>query len=872
MGRHFGVAVLLAGGLLAARGSADDLDRAVEMARQTLDYVERSARQPTLARELESIERQVADAKEHRRNIDRRKLYEQVRKLRRRIILSHPLLDFDKILVNQRTCQVPGHMCDQYLGCHSRPGPGLTILENWKDDARATVPLEDKLPPGMTYHPELSYDAKRVVFAFCTADGGQLRAFYLYEAAVDGSSVRQLTGSEDDPMEGALGRKTVVIEDYDPCYLPDGGIAFISTRSQQFGRCHGSRYVPSYCLYRCDADGSNVRRLSFNEANEWNPSVMTDGRIIYTRWDYINRHDTRFQSLWVMRPDGTGTAHYYGNYSSSPCMIAEARSIPGSHKIVATGTDHHGCTSGTILVIDPRRGEDGMEPLLWVTPEFNSPEGGLGGEITKAAEPLRDDLPRVEERRIQGRAATPYPLSEELFLVAYPYEKQYAVYLIDIFGGRELIYYDPEVSCFNPIPVRPTPMPPPIPSEVAGKEEKTTGRFFVQDVYQSTQPTERGTIRRLRVNAIIPQPTRSKPILSAVSNEIIKRVLGTVPVERDGSVAFEAPASSPLQLQLLDENGMAVMTMRSLVYLQPGEEATCIGCHEPRHGTPVSMARMPQVRPRRIEPPAGPRYDGGFSFGRSVQPVLDRYCIECHGLGKTEGGVNLIGSYEDSDRFTRSYDSLVGRGDLVKLAHRNGETWYSKPKDYFAHAGKLAHILLADHPDKDGRPLVELDRESFQRIVDWLDLNGQFYGDYSFNRIEDHAPVREAEQQLRDFVARRFGGDVARQPYAALVNKVLPEESRILKAPLDERAGGWGQMTKGGFSSTRDPAYRELLELVKATIRQPEYHDIAGTCGRENGCRCGCCYVRVDREAHERRIAEFERAMPEAELSVLHGR
>jgi hypothetical protein len=160
---------------------------------------------------------------------------------------------------------------------------------------------------------------------------------------------------------------------------------------------------------------------------------------------------------------------------------------------------------------------------------------------------------------------------------------------------------------------------------------------------------------------------------------------------------------------------------------------------------------------------------------------------------------------------------------------------------------------------------VQLDRQSLQRIVDWLDLNGQFYGDYSFNRLEDQPIDREAEKELRDFIAQRFGGDIARQPYAALVNKVLPEESRILKAPLAERAGGWGQITKGNFSSTRDPAYRELLDLIKATIRQPEHQDVAGTCGRENGCRCGCCYVRIDREAHQRRIAQFERLMRDAQ-------
>ena len=559
-----------------------------------------------------------------------------------------------------------------------------------------------------------------------------------------------------------------------------------------------------------------------------------------------------------MRPDGTATAHYYGNYSRAPCMIAEARAIPGSHKVVATGTDHHGYTAGTILVIDPHKGEDGAAPLTCVTPEIGSPEGRLPQETVMAEHPLQDDLPSSQDMGGRGRAATPYPLNEDLFLVSYPHQKQFAIYLVDTLGGRELIYYDPDVSCFSPIPLRATPKPPPIPSLVAGKEDRKTGRFFVQDVYQSTQQIDRGTVRRLRINEIISQPTRSKPALSHVSNEILKKILGTVPVGADGSVAFEAPAGTPLQLQLLDENGMALMTMRSLVYLQPGEQATCIGCHEPRHGTPLSPAVLSTVRVQKLRPPAGPRYEGGFSFGCSVQPVLDRYCIECHGLDGTEGNLSLLGSYQNQ-RFTTSYESLVKRGGLVAAAHRNSETAYSKPKDYFAHAGRLAQILLEGHQDKDGNSLVQLDQQGLQQIIDWLDLNGQFFGNYSFNRPEEQGPSRDGEKALREYVAGRFGEEVARLPYAALVNPAMPAESRILRAPLAEKAGGWGQITRGGFSSTGDPDYRKLLQLVEASIEKPQYQDIAGTCGHENGCRCGCCFARLGQEAREERTQEVRK-------------
>ena len=526
MAWRFGAAVLLAAALLVSSARTDELERVFELAQDTLDLVENSVRQPKLAAELKALQRQYADAKERRRKIDERKLYAEVRELRRRIILSHPALDFDTLLINKRTASVPSHMCDQYLGCHSRPGPGLTILENWKTSPEATGLLEDKLPPGMTYHPDLSYDGQRVVFAFCVAGGGKLRAFYLYEAAIDGSWVTQLTGTEDDPREGALGRKTVVIEDYDPCYLPDGGIAFISTRSQQFGRCHGGRYVPSYCLYRCEGDGSSIRRISFNEANEWNPAVLADGRIVYSRWDYINRHDTRFQSLWAMRPDGTGTVHYYGNYSSAPCMIAEPRQIPRSHKIVATGTDHHGYTAGTILVIDPRLGEDGPKPLFWITPEFQSPEGSLPRETAKAGEPLRDDLAKARGPRGRGRAATPYPLSEDLFLVAYPHEEQFAIYLVDTLGGRELIYYDPQWSCFNPIPVRPTVAPPALAPAVDHEEDQPTGRFFVRPTWSRSRFGATHPISAVRMKAKRSESATRTSTASARPSTVARRRAG----------------------------------------------------------------------------------------------------------------------------------------------------------------------------------------------------------------------------------------------------------------------------------------------------------------------------------------------------------
>ncbi len=836
---------LLAWTPAAPAASRDDVREYVGLARRTLALVERAGvRRPGVAERLATIEDKLVGWELLGRH-GQEELLSEVRTLRRETILAHPALAFDRLLINRRPRDLPGHMCDQYYGRHVRPGEGLGVLTNWKSSPRLRNLTLDKLPRGATMHPDLSFDGRRAVFAFCDAEASRDRrqlAFYLYEVEVDSGAIRQITGTASDPHEGWAGRHTTRIEDWDPAYLPDGGLAFVSTRSMQFGRCHGSRYVPSYCLYRCDADGSNIRRLSLNEANEWDPAVLHDGRIIYTRWDYINRHDTNYQSLWVTRPDGTQTGHFYGNYSVGPCMICEPQAIPGSHKVVATATDHHGYTAGSIIVIDPYAGDDGGEPLLAVTPEIAFPERGAPRGTRFAPDPPRAALPRRGQGR--GRAATPWPISEDLFLVAYPDGGQYAIYLIDTLGGRELIYRDDNTSCFSPIPLRPRRKPAALPDTIRGKESLKTGRFFVRNVYDSTEQLQPGSVKRLRISRIHPQPTRAKPRLSAVANEILKEVLGTVPVEPDGSCAFVVPASTPIQFQALDANGMAVMTMRSLVYVMPGETAGCVGCHEPRHQS--SLRAVPPARAltfRELEPSAGPQYDGGLSYMRTVQPVLDRYCIRCHGLGgKPAGGVDLSG--KRAHGFSQSYATLIGRGGMVAQAHRNRETEASRPKDYFAHAGKLAKMLLAGHPDRAGRPRVRLDRDSLQRIVDWLDLNGQFYGDYSYNRVEDRRIDGAGERALREGVRRLLGEAWAARPIHHLVNVAQPDESRVLLAPLAASAGGWGQV-EPAWADRHDPRWREMAKLVGAAIAERPHRDVAGTCGRPGRCECGCCWARA---------------------------
>ena len=810
--RQWDQAELVSGGYEAAAR------KVLQLARDSLALVERDAARPALAGELADLEKRFAAANDKAKWAG---LYLDTRRLRRRIILSHPLLEFDQLLLNQRTPPGYSHMCDQYLGRHSGAGPGLTILTHWRDVPAARPMITQDLPRGTVHHPDLSYDGRRVVFAFCdhTPQRSDERRFFLYEASVDGRTLRQVTGVPGrDPLEGQDGRETVVIEDWDPTYLPDGGIAFVSTRNQGFGRCHGGRYTPSYVVYRCDADGSNIRRLSWGEANEWDPAVLHDGQIVYTRWDYINRHDTLFQSLWTMHPDGTATAHFYGNYTRNPCMQAEAHAIPGSHRVSALAMAHHSYSAGSILVIDPMKGLDGDAPIRRITPEVRFPE---------------------TEGRPDGAYSTHWPISEELFLAAYTHDRlafqgsrqrdnAYGIYLVDGLGGRELIYRDPEISCFSPIPLQPRPMPPALASAV--QPSAAEGVFFLNNVYASGQytgqPIPAGKARYLRIAGILEQPDRGAPIRSRANNEIVKSILGTVPFDENGSVAFTAPANEPLLFQVLDANYMSVMSMRSLVYLQPGEQMSCVGCHEPT-GTAATLHEPRPLTIRQIDPPPGPRYEGGFSFARTVQPVLDRYCIRCHGLG--EKPVTTAGQREQAERdrtdlpagppcllgthtgsFSEGYEALTQR-DMIHLAQRNGETVYSKPMDYGSHASKVAPMLLSGHKGR-----VKLDRDSLHRLVEWLDLNVQYYGDYERRRPERRSPNADGEKALRAHLAAacdRCHKGLSAQPFAALVNIAAPEESRVLKAPLPASPGGWGQC-KEALTGPDDPRFIELRAKV----------------------------------------------------------
>ncbi len=666
--------------------------QAIKFARDTLALVETISPRPGLKKRLDELEGQVlalieaSGARIFGRTADKNvaetraparagkmtaanrqsfaELSASILELRRKIIFSHPALNFDRLLINKRPTPNYLHQSRQYLGRYSPVGDGLAVLTDWKNRPEVKLLLNNKLPAGSVLHPDLSFDGKRILFSFCDHSERVLNRcrFLIYEIGIDGSGLRQITGGVNDPLTTTGNRETAIVEDYDPCYLPDGGFIFTSTRQQAHIRCqYGGRYFANFVLHRGELDnydelGPRIARISFNEAPEWEPSVQADGSVLYTRWDYINRHWNWFQSLWLTKPDGTGVAHVYGNYTRNPCITAEPRAVPGSKKIVSTAAAHHCYTAGSLILINPRVGSDGPEPITRLTPEVTFPESEYRGTTLEQADALIHSARGINNGSafpLHGAYCNPYPLSEDLFIVAYTPSKlakegqrqggvPYGIFLLDSLGGLELIYRDPEMSSFAPVPIVARKTPPALPSTIDPQRKEKTGVYYVHNVYESTEKIPAGKIKSLRVVQIQEQTVEFPPSRGKVVLDLPKKILGTAPVEPDGSVAFRAPACEMLGLQLLDANGMAVMGMRSLIYLQPGETTSCIGCHESRSqvpqtetgvttaasysaGKPASASSRASVR--ELTPPAGPRYEGGLSFTRTVQPVLDRYCI-----------------------------------------------------------------------------------------------------------------------------------------------------------------------------------------------------------------------------------------------------
>ena len=674
-----------------------------------------AARLPDLERRLEML---AANAPE----TDRKDLYFSARRLLRQAAFANPLLDFDRLLFIERYHAVGVfHMCDQYYGFNATPGGGLFVLEHpFGGEPRLANLLEgtvvqegrlagQTLEGGAFLSPELSFDGKTILFAYTQAKGKDLEwtpesSWHIFKVDADGSNLVQLT---DGPWN-----------DFDPCFLPNGRIVFVSERRGGYLRC--GRHCPTYTLYSMDSDGGNIACFSFHETHEWHPSVNNDGMLVYTRWDYVDRDTNVAHHIWTSYPDGRDPRSFHGNYPARregrPWMEMSIRAIPNSRRYVATAAAHHGHAFGSLVMIDPRKQDDGaMGQLTRLTPEVPFPEA-------------ERNIRPIAECMVYG---TPWPLSEDDYLCAYAADaRHHGIYWIDRFGNRELLYRDSTVPAMSPIPLRPRPAPPVIPSGIEPGRPEHTGTVAVMNIYDSdfTWP-EDVKVTALRVIQVLPKttPPPNEPRIGVAEQSNARAILGTVPVEPDGSVHFDAPAGKLLYFQALDEEGMAVQSMRSGAYLHPGEQLTCMGCHESKRQAFTPPAQPPLAL-RRAPSAITPEIEGTnpFSFVRLVQPVLDRHCVECH---QKEDALNLAGAIAENG-WTQSYANLakdygfyfnVRNGSINDGVHGGVR---SEAGAFGARASKLLPYLEKGHYG------VDMTAEDRHRITLWLDANSEFYGAY----------------------------------------------------------------------------------------------------------------------------------------------
>lgn len=777
----------------------EDAERALASVRQIL--AEHPDAQGTAR--LAEVERLAAGATGERW----REAFLAASQLREELLLSR--IDFDELLLLQRK---PFDSEQPFMDAHhlpNRPGGGIYRLAPVSPEGKLR-PVVENLGEGVYRDLCLDWDASRMLFSFGNGSDkwNDPLSYHIWEVATDGSGLRQLT-------EGPR-------NDCEPFYLPNGQIGFTSDRSGHIVMCGGDRHAPT--LHIMESDGSHPRLLSANVFNDFNPTVMPDGRILYSRWEYNERSVTSLHNPFTMNPDGTMVMPFYGNATWKPNVVMFPRPVPGSSKVMGLFTAHHGQTHGAVGLIDTGRGVDGDAPLTLLTPE----------------------VPVTGEHHLDSRGgwfSDPWPLSEETFLANYtptvvPWlEWTWALYVSDRHGNLALVSRAPGISLAEPVPLRPRPRPlerAPAPRDC--DSETASAEVLLQDVAIGLRDVPPGTVRSLRVLEDVPRVGLLEGgviTTSGTSIYTVKRILGTVPVAADGSARIELPANRNVYFEALDAEGREVQRMRSVVCLKPGERRTCIGCHEPRNSAPP-LRSLEALRSRASAPAPPPWGERTLSYLRDVQPVLDAQCLGCHAHARERNRVILTGDL--TDQFCVSYQEL-----LPYLRVANAMRWdhpddvlAQPPWTYGSRVSPLMRML------DEGHHGVRLTPEDDLRLATWIDANAVYYDRYEWARRPDRRIfVDEPRARLDEIHARRCAdchgdSDGTGGTWRLSLDRFETAGSRMLIAPLARSAGGWQRCGEAVFATTDDPDYSAALaalEEVRAALREAPRADLLSLVG-----------------------------------------
>lgn len=658
-------------------------------------------------------------------------------------LLSNPLLDCNKILAVRRRQKNLGlhnnwqQPRDIFNGCENELG----ILENVRTSPKFTT-LDVTAKDGYIGELCLSFDAQKVMYTRRTERKnappkiGNSRT----SERIDRVFELNLKMPEARPQEMEL-IPDADVNCYAGCYLPDGAVLFLSDASMVGVPCVvGTSWVAS--IYRKEVSGK-IRRLTFDQDNNWCPNVMADGRVMFLHWEYADITHYASRILFTMNPDGTVQRAYYGSNSYWPNALFNARQCPDDpDKFTAIVTGHHG---------QPRYGE-------LVLFDVNKGRHTTDGVVQRFTERGKKVQPIIRDRLADyswPKFCHPWPLSSGYVIVAArPTEKDaWGLYLADEFDNLTPIIEDATNVYLEPIPLQEQKRPPALASKI--HPELTTGLMKVTDVYDGPglKGVPRGTIKALRLYTY----SFAYRWMGGETDHHgldgpwdIKRILGTVPVKADGSAYFEVPANLPISIQPLDEKGRAVQLMRSWTQVMPGELASCSGCHEETSSSAGPNRRLMAMEraPSKITPFYGP--ERGYDFRREVQPVLDKHCVSCHNaqhktLNLTDRPDICIKTkevfYMKDGLFSPSYIALCS---FVRSHTQEGDSEMLNPGEVAADTTQLVQILERGHHG------VKLDDESWARLNTWIDLNRMGHGTWSetvgTNRVA-HFARRRAELQ-----------------------------------------------------------------------------------------------------------------------------
>lgn len=704
--------------------------------------------------------------------------------LKRKILLGNPVLkDFDRILLIRRKITKNGlGLPANFHGNSDLPRAG------W-DDAIVTLSMRDPAAPlEIVYDPKdgkimadvkLHFDAGKIMFSK-TKEKGRWGLFEMDLAAKAPVEIPLI--NEDD------------VDNYDGCYLPDGNLIFSSTATFTGVPCvRGSSHVVN--LFRYDREDGRITRLTFDQEHDWCPVVMNSGRVMYLRWEYSDLPHFASRIVFQMNPDGTGQGESYGSNSYWPNSIFYAKPIPDHPtKFVGIVTGHHGVSRmGEMVIFDPAQGRHEADGVVQRIPGYG-----------KKVEPvILDQLVDASWPKFLH----PWPLNDKYFLVSCkPMAKsEWGLYLVDVFDNLLLLKEEDGATLFEPIAMKKRPAPPVIPPKV--KPGEKTATMYISNIYNGPglKNVPVGMVKRLRLFTYHFSYYGVGGQYDRVGLDgpwDIKCVLGTVPVEEDGSAMFKVPANTPISIQPLDADGRAVAIMRSWTTAMPGEFQSCAGCHERQSNVPVSRATIAAAKPQAEIKAGWFAPVRGFSFNREVQPVLNRYCVSCHAPGsdawRKSGNVGRLPDFtvrppveaevksKDYASWSLFAPSYIALRAFVRTPTIEGDIHIHAPYEFHAATTELVQLLEKGHHN------VKLDGESWERLYTWIDLNTPAHG--TWHEITPRVNVEKWRVRRLDLLKKYGNRD---DDFETVPGFKPMDETAVVPAPEVKAeikpvsAGGW---------------------------------------------------------------------------------